>query len=330
MLHLKLPRLCSPGRFPLHHAYQAFPSRVIILQSPKFLSTARITQKSTLSLVKQRGQCFHYAFRIQPQLRHYRSRPSNRPTTTSFPQFTPRPLKPLYQNRVFWGGIGFLGLLIWSPIPGWILFGGICYGFYRLFRTLKRAQDVIFDPTAGLGGLSSSSNSFLDALFTQDPRTREIAAKVQEMSIDRVERAIETDEGGIRGIFPPIGASESGEFHFNFPSEVSMVNSTSQETVRGVLDQDVTELTFEVRIRFMVYLASREGRKGAEIVARADVVDEGVKLKSVEVRGGKGRRVLLQGIGEIDENGQERVDVSGVGKGEGEGKIIDATKWTSR
>ena len=109
-----------------------------------------------------------------------------------------------------------------------------------------------------------------------------------------------------------------------------MVNSTSQETVRGVLDQDVTELTFEVRIRFMVYLASREGRKGAEIVARADVADEGVKLKSVEVRGGKGRRVLLQGIGEIDENGQERVDVSGVGKGEGEGKIIDATKWTSR
>lgn len=147
--------------------------------------------------------------------------------------------------------------------------------------------------------------------------------------MDRVERAIEYDEGDIRGIFPESrGTGESGEFHFSFPSEVSMVNAaTSHE--KG-WDQDVTEVTFEVRIKFMVYLASREGRKGAEITAKADVIDEGVRLKSVEVRGGRGKRVVLQGISEIDEERVEEADASGVGKGEGEGKTIDATKWTSR
>jgi len=167
-------------------------------------------------------------------------------------------------------------------------------------------------------------------MFSQDPQTREIAAKIQEMSMDRVERAIEFDEGGIRSIFPEIGGTdESGEFHFSFPSEVSMVNASTSQKTNG-WDQDITEVTFEVRIKFMVYLASREGRKGAEITAKADVIDEGVRLKSVEVRGGRGMRVVLQGISEIDEQRPEKVDVSGVGKGEGEGKTIDATKWTSR
>jgi hypothetical protein len=110
-----------------------------------------------------------------------------------------------------------------------------------------------------------------------------------------------------------------------------MVNSSSQENVMGILEQDVTDLTFEIKIKFMVYLASIEGRKGAEIVATAEIVDEGVRLKSVEIRdGGRGRRVVLAGIPELDENGPEKVDASGVGKGEGEGKTIDATKWTSR
>ena len=49
------------------------------------------------------------------QIRHTSRRPNRPPIVTSFPQFTPRPLKPLYQNKVFWGGIGFIGLLTMVP-----------------------------------------------------------------------------------------------------------------------------------------------------------------------------------------------------------------------
>jgi hypothetical protein len=146
--------------------------------------------------------------------------------------------------------------------------------------------------------------------------------------MDRVERAIELDEEGIRGIFPEAGGrGESGEFHFSFPNEVSMVDVGGK---RNVLEEEVVDISFEMKIRFMVYLASTEGRKGAEVVAWADVVDEGVALKKVEVRGARGRRVVLKGRREGDEDEVEEVDESGVGKGEGEGKTIDATKWTSR
>lgn len=146
--------------------------------------------------------------------------------------------------------------------------------------------------------------------------------------MDRVERAIELDEEGIRGIFPVTGGrGESGEFHFSFPNEVRMVNVGGKG---NVLEEEVLDISFEMRIRFMVYLASREGRKGAEVIAWADVVDDGVRLKNVEVRGAGGRRVSLKGQSEGDEERMEEVDESGVGKGEGEGKTIDATKWTSR
>ena len=146
--------------------------------------------------------------------------------------------------------------------------------------------------------------------------------------MDRVERAIELDEGGIRGIFPATGGrGESGEFHFSFPNEVKMINVGG---TGNVLDEEVVDITFEMRIRFMIYLASKEGRKGAEVIAWADVIDEGVKLRNVEVRGAGGRRVSLKGWSGPDEERVDEVDESGVGKGEGEGTTIDATKWTSR
>ena len=86
-----------------------------------------------------------------------------------------------------------------------------------------------------------------------------------------------------------------------------------------------------MQIKFMVYLATEEGRRGAEIIARANVLDEGVQLNSVDIRELKGsKRVRLKGMSEIDVDGGEKVDGSGVGKGEGEGKTIDATKWTSK
>jgi hypothetical protein len=228
---------------------------------------------------------------------------------------------------VFWGGIGFISLLIWSPIPGWILFGGICYGFFRLFRFLRNAQNAIFGPRNGIFSSDGDGASLLDSLFTRDPRTREIAAKIQELAMERVEIAIENDEERIRRLFPIRNSEMSGEFHFTFPTEVSMVNAK-----QDILDTDmITEIKFEVRIKFMVYMATENGRKGAEVVAKADVLDEGVLLNSVDIREvSGGRRVKLKGSGVVEGEVETIEDESGVGKGEGEGKIIDATKWTSK
>lgn len=276
------------------------------------------------------SRCIRCSTPILPsiQIRHASRRPTRPPIVTSFPQFTPRPLRPLYQNKVFWGGIGFIGLLIWSPVPGWILLGGIGYGFYRLFRYLKRAQDVIFGRgSTGVFSTSGEGTSLLDSIFAQDPQTREIAAKIQEMAMERVEMAIQVNEEGIRKLFPTTRAETSGEFHFTFPTEVTMVNSGGEDLFRKTM----VEVMFEIQIKFMVYLATDEGRRGAQIIAKANVVNEGVQLNSVDIRELKGsKRVRLKGLSEIDVNGGEKVDSSGVGKGEGEGKTIDATKWTSK
>lgn len=144
--------------------------------------------------------------------------------------------------------------------------------------------------------------------------------------MERVELALEANEEGIQRLFPIRDSETSGEFHFTFPTEVSMVNAKEE-----ILDKDIVDVAFEVRIKFMVYLATEGGRKGAEIVARADVIDEGVRLSSVDIREVKGgRRVRLKGSGVIEGEQGAPEDVSGVGKGEGEGKVIDATNWTSK
>jgi hypothetical protein len=143
------------------------------------------------------------------------------------------------------------------------------------------------------------------------------------MAMERVEMAIQVNEEGIRSLFPTRRDEMNGEFHFSFPTEVTMVNAASSAVGES-------GMTFEVQIKFMVYLAAEEGRKGAEIVARADVIDEGVQLKTIDIREVRGgRRVTLQGMIEMDEEG-ERIDSSGVGRGEGEGKVIDATEWSSK
>jgi len=89
---------------------------------------------------------------------------------------------------------------------------------------------------------------------------------------------------------------------------------------------------FEIQIKFMVDLGEEHGRKGAQVVARANVIDEGIELTMVDIREVKGiRRIRLDGRSGFDMvDGEKPVDKSGVGKGEGEGKTIDATKWTSR
>jgi hypothetical protein len=146
------------------------------------------------------------------------------------------------------------------------------------------------------------------------------------MAMERVELAIELNEEGIQRLFPLGNSDTNGEFHFTFPTEVSMVSAKD-----GIIEDQIAEMTFEVRIKFMVYLATEGGRRGAEIVAMADVLDEGVRLRSVDIREVKGgRRVKLKGPGVLEGEEGKIEDTTGVGKGEGEGKIIDATKWTSK
>jgi hypothetical protein len=182
---------------------------------------------------------------------------------------------------------------------------------------------MIFGPQTGILNTSGDGSSILDSLFARDERTQEVAAKIQEMAMERVEMAIQVNEEGIRNLFPTTNDEMNGEFHFSFPTEVSMVNASSG--VNGNAD-----MTFEVQIKFMVYLAAENGRKGAEIVAKADVIDDGVQLTRIDIREVKGgRRVTLQGMIDVGDDGQ-RIDPSGVGKGEGEGKVIDATEWTSK
>lgn len=185
----------------------------------------------------------------------------------------------------------------------------------------------MFGPRSGFLSTHGDGSSLLDSLFSRDPRTREVASKIQEMTMERVERAIETDEAGIRRLFPNSNSETSGEFHFTFPTEVSMLNGLQSADGEGIPD-----ITFEMQIKFMMYLAVPEARKGAQVVARADVDDVGVRLTSVDIRDSKGgRRVKLEGAAPtVNEDSEVIVDKSGVGKGEGEGKTIDATRWTSR
>jgi len=181
--------------------------------------------------------------------------------------------------------------------------------------------------STGVFSTLREGTSVLDSIFAQDPQTRELAAKIQEMAMERVEMAIAVNEEGIRKLFPTRSAETSGEFHFTFPTEVTMINTGGEDLFR----KSMVEVTFEIQIKFMVYLATEEGRRGAEIIARAKVLNEGVQLKTVDIREVKGsKRVRLKGMCEIDVDGQEKIDSSGVGEGEGEGKTIDATKWTSK
>lgn len=145
--------------------------------------------------------------------------------------------------------------------------------------------------------------------------------------MERVEEAIEANEEDIRRVFPVQEGEMSGEFHFTFPTEVSMVNDVTQ-----FLGQSMVDFTFEVQIKFMVYLALEEGRKGAEVIARADVNDEGVKLTWVDVRDVRGgRKVRLKGVSDGGGGGGNKPEVKeSIVRGEGEGKTIDATTWSSR
>jgi hypothetical protein len=144
----------------------------------------------------------------------------------------------------------------------------------------------------------------------------------------RLEMAIEVNEQGIQQIFPVQAGETTGEFHFTLPTEVSMVHQEGQ----NILEGNMVNTKFEIQIKFMVDLGEEHGRKGAQVVARANVIDEGIELTMVDIREVKGiRRIRLDGRSGFDMvDGEKPVDKSGVGKGEGEGKTIDATKWTSR
>src|SRR5579862_2866147 len=216
--------LPNPFRPPRNFPHNALLRSII--QPRRFSQAACRTQTLRLSLQQfpaRQPCCLRQVF-PRLQVRFYSSRRPSRPIITSFPQYNPRPIT---QSPVFWGGLGFVGLLIWSPIPGWVLLGGICYGFYRLFRSLKRAQNAIFGPRNGLLSTEGDGLSFIDSLFARDPRTREVAAKIQEMAMERVEQAIETNEESIRRVFPVGSGETSGEFHFTFPTEVNMVNAAT-------------------------------------------------------------------------------------------------------
>ena len=103
--------------------------------------------------------------------------------------------------------------------------------------------------------------------------------------------------------------------------------------VGNLLDMKVV-----VTIKFMVYHGSGAGgtSRGAEVTASTNVGEDGVRLRDVEVLGLRGEgRIKLSGdaVGiedGVDVGREEEVDESGVGRGEGEGKTIDATKWTSK
>jgi len=105
-----------------------------------------------------------------------------------------------------------------------------------------------------------------------------------------------------------------------------------QQEGKSILDMNMVNMKFEIQIKFMVDLGEEHGRKGAQVVARANVLEEGIELKVVDIREMRGgRRIRLEGesgYGMVE--GERPEDESGVGKGEGEGKTIDATKWTSR
>jgi hypothetical protein len=160
-------------------------------------------------------------------------------------------------------------------------------------------------------------------MFATDPRTREVAASMQELAMQRVQNAIENNEEGIRAVFGTKRSDSGGEFHFTFPSEVTMLNVRDEEWL-----EQIAQAKFEVQIKFMVYLAKDVGRKGAEVIARAVVLDEDVKLSVVDVRDLRtGRLVRLKGDGD---DGMGGGDSSGIVRGEGEGKTIDATSWTSK
>jgi hypothetical protein len=235
---------------------------------------------------------------------------------TSFPQFTPRPFK-FAKTVGLWGGIFVFGVLILSPIPGWIILGGIGYGIFRLLRYLRRAENIILDPRSSLFSSERDGISLIDSLFTRDTRTREIAAKVQEMAMERVELAIQSDEEGIRKILP----ESNGELHYTFPTEISM---NSSDTNFSSVDE-IMDVRFQLQIRFTVHFGIHAART-AEITAVADVGDKGVGLTTVDVRGLRGgQRVRLRGI---DDSGHT-TDLRGDAR-EGQGKTIDATTWTSR
>ena len=258
------------------------------------------------------------------QIRTYASRrPEKQTIINSFPQFEPRPLKPLYRNKVFWVGIGFISLLFLTPIPGWILLGGFAYGTYRFIRYLNRLQSMIAGGVPGR--LSTTGTDWLDHLFAQDPHTREVAAATQELAIARVQMALRTNENGIRRVFPV----EEGELHFTLPRDVTMANFN----VGNLVNMKVV-----VTIKFMVYLGSGVGgtNKGAEVTASSNVEEDGVRLTDVEVLGlrGEGRIKLSGDTVDMEDGvgieGEGKADESGVGRGEGEGKTIDATSWTSK
>jgi len=103
--------------------------------------------------------------------------------------------------------------------------------------------------------------------------------------------------------------------------------------VGNLLDMKVV-----VTIKFMVYHGSGAGgtSRGAEVTASTNVEEDGVRLRDVEVLGlrGEGRIKLSGDTVDMEDGvgieGEGKADESGVGRGEGEGKTIDATSWTSK
>jgi hypothetical protein len=229
---------------------------------------------------------------------------------------------------IIWGGLGVLGLIVLSPIPGWIVLGGMCYGFYRLFRYLKRAYDDALGIRKGVLPTELGGPSMLNQLFGRGIlNTTEIATKVQELAMERVTNATGCEHDALGDVFR-VGVSELGEFHFSDPTEIAVSSSGIQAIFQH--DRKVEE-TFRLRIRFTVYasIGNGNGNKGAEVTAEAEVLDYGIQLTDVELREIRGTRRVKLRVRDEHEDGYQREDGS-ISKGEGEGQTIDATKWTSK
>jgi hypothetical protein len=227
-----------------------------------------------------------------------------------------------------WTGVGVLGLLVFSPIPAWIVLGGMAYGFYRLFKYLKRAYDQSFIIRKGVLPNETFSPSMLSQLFGQGPLdTEQLSVKVQDIAMQRIISATGHEEEGLRGIFQvPIAESGSEGFYLTAPTEVSVSNSTFQ--TGSPMERYVNE-NFNIRVRFFVGTTAGPSNKRAEVIAEANIVEDKIQLTEVEVRELRGtRKVKLKG--QPPKASGEPIDTSGVSKGEGEGQTIDATKWSSK
>lgn len=261
-------------------------------------------------------------FRIRG-LRYYSSGRKSKTILNSIPAYTPKPILP----KIAWR-VGAVLFLLCLPGHIWVfaLLGFVFYNLYKWFRRIKGISQIHGIPGAPLSTLLDG-NSILDTLFARDKRTQEVASQMQEMAMERITLAAERNEAGIRKLLGLKPGDSTSEFHFTPPTEVSMVTAGAGNPFL----LNAADFVFGIKIKFMASLTTEEGQRISEVTVNADVDDEGVKLKTVDVRDTRGgRRVRLEGMDDFVVMEEKPADSTGVGRGEGEGKTIDAEKWTSK